>query len=191
MAVTFYVGSAGHESFEIDVPDPGHGRLVVRRLDHRFGSAAKGAHDAGEYAGAALAELLGAVTGLATGTVDDGRVVVRSSVGRSLVVARDEAAALLPQLQKALALSVGGEDRYERVWTDQYPGRLEPLCVDCHEGGLGTGPDAVSASCDEYGHQPFGTVSGTSWRTAQARHAREAILRRGRGASPDAASTLW
>ena len=107
MAVTFYVGSAGHESFEIDVPDPGHGRLVVRRLDHRFGSAAKGAHDAGEYAGAALAELLGAVTGLATGTVDDGRVVVRSSVGRSLVVARDEAAALLPQLQKAVALSVG------------------------------------------------------------------------------------
>lgn len=182
MAVTFYVGPAGLEVFEIDVPDPGHGRVAVRRLNHRFDRTAAGAHEAGEYAGAAMADLLDVVTGLATGTANGDQAVARSSMGRSLVVARDEAPALLRQLQKAVALAMGGEDRYERVWVDDHVGGLETLCVDCRGGALAVGSDAVSAFCDEYGHHPFGVVSDTSWQVARERHVRNALLLRGRDA---------
>lgn len=182
MAVTFYVGPAGLEVFEIDVPDPGHGRVAVRRLNHRFDRTAAGAHEAGEYAGAAMADLLDVVAGLATGTVNGDQAVARSSMGRSLVVARDEAPALLRQLQKAVALAMGGEDRYERVWVDDHVGGLETLCVDCRGGALAVGSDAVSAFCDEYGHHPFGVVSDTSWQVARERHVRNALLLRGRDA---------
>lgn len=100
-----------------------------------------------------MADLLDVVTGLATGTAN-GDQVARSSMGRALVVARDEAPALLRQLQKAVALAIC-EDRYERAWSMITSAAWNRFAWTV-EGALAVGSDAVSAFCDEYGHHPFG-----------------------------------
>jgi len=158
MGSIWYPGrGTGSEWAELDVSDPGYGYLHVRRLDDRFAHLQEPhTGDPGEYAGVRMGALLDAVTTLALGS-GESYVRVRPTRGQPLVIADDEAVGLLPFLQRAVALAIGGTDRFERVWPDD-DAPVEPLCVHCNQGSPYHQAVTISAWCNEYGHHPFGTT---------------------------------
>lgn len=73
-------------------------------------------------------------------------------------------------------LAMSGEDRYQRVWPDDPQAAQEPLCVHCNQGADYPDMVTISAWCNDYGHDPFGTSHATSWQAATEHH-RAALLR--------------
>lgn len=172
MGMMWYPGPRGREWAEIDVSDPGYGYLRFGRLDDRFAHLNGLSDDRGLYAGPQLAALLDAVTQLALGAATERQVTVRASHGRPVTIAADEAAELLPQLQRAVALAMAGQDRFERIWVEDDV-QDEPLCVNCNQGSPYSYAVTISAWCSEYGHTPFAANPGTSWAKATQDHDRQ------------------
>lgn len=182
MGITWYPKTpdtpAGAEWAELDVPDPGYGRLLLRRVDGRHDDP-RGFNDQhGEFAGVQLAALLEQVTALALSQGDPWDTVrVGASRGRAVVIERAEAVALLPHLHAAVVLATAGSDRYERVWPWHSETNHEPLCVHCNQGSDYSSAVTISPWCSEHGHDPFGEPSSTSWAEADERHRRREQLR--------------
>jgi hypothetical protein len=149
---------------QVDVSDPGYGRLTCQRLDDRFAELEELDREISTFAGERLAALLDAVTQLALSTPDVPHISIRASRGRPLLIARDEAPKLLPNMQQAVALAVGGEDRFERVWMDPDAPAPGQLCATCNHGCSSSIDVTHSSWCDQYGHTPFGQPSGVAWR---------------------------
>ncbi|WP_160005797.1 hypothetical protein [Nocardioides sp. AX2bis] len=147
---------------EIHVEDPGHGVVLVGS-DQPTPDGTHIVAVRGSQLGAALAS----VTALALS--DDPASARVSGFGS---ITRSEARQLLPALQAAVMLAVGGTDRAERVRPledDAAP--LEPVCVTCGEGSQYTPTmDSTNPRCAEYGHHPFGEYDGLRWDAALCLH---------------------
>ncbi|HEY3546506.1 MAG TPA: hypothetical protein VGK17_10485 [Propionicimonas sp.] len=176
MAITFYAGGrADSPTFEIDVSDPGYGRLSIRRLDDRYpdDDGNRWGDDWPLFAGPELGHLLKMVLNLAAGAeaISNG-VAVRGTTGRRFIFGVDEAPTLLPALTRAVILATSGQDRYERVVPDDAIGQ-PPTCVHCGEGaGDSVDASTISGWCLEHGHTPFGTRPFVSWEQARQDYAR-------------------
>lgn len=151
MAVTYYAGPDGHGQIELAVDDPGHGYLHARLRD---GTSA----DMTLVAGARVAEMLADIT---TGVLGNETTAWVGGLGLLTV---EQCRALLPAAQKAIALAVGGTDRYERVYTVlEARGDLPALCVDCNQGSDFAEKVTISSQCIEFGHHPFGVGPDARW----------------------------
>lgn len=161
--------STGRMWAELSVDDPGHGRLIIRRLDDRYDND-EPFDEYGTYAGPQLADLLRVVTELALGLDDRPTVRLPASRGLAIIIEGSDAAGLLPILQQAIVLATAGEDRYVRTWPDDPQISLEPLCVHCNQGSDTSHTVTISAWCSDYGHTPYGVSAHLDWTQAERRH---------------------
>lgn len=177
--MTFYPGAdRDNPTFEVDVSDPGYGRLHIRRLDDRYPVDA-GREPWGTFTGAGMWSLLQAVTALAAGRSGQSALRISGASGAPLIVTRDEAQHLLGALTEAVVLAIAGSERYERVVQaadEQDLSPAEPLCVKCNEGSPYSHAVTISSWCSEYGHSPFGVQEGVSWSRAAADYERQRRL---------------
>jgi hypothetical protein len=154
---TYFYG----DDLNIGVPNPGCGELQL----------AADSHDperpwertlVGEQVGRFLTQL----TALAlTGQCPEPRTGL---LPRDMT--RDQAAVMLPKAQEAVVLAVAATERTERVFPGWVESPAAPICVNCSEGSVYAGYEAVSAWCTRYGHSPFGWPTGTTWQQALDRH---------------------
>lgn len=91
----------------LEITVPGPGRVCMRRLDMRFHDLAEKLifydfDTAGEYQGSQLDDALQLVTSLADGTRNRHHAVLAATTGQSVIIGFDEAAELLPHLQRAI-----------------------------------------------------------------------------------------
>lgn len=155
-------GRAADPWMEIAVPSPGYGEIQCTRLDDRFVAFEDPRRgNAAEFVGERIGALLDALTQLALGTAGADHISIRASRGMPLLVARDEAAELLPTMQKAVALAIGGADRFERVWVESDSPTPGQLCAKCNQGSPYSTEVTHSDWCEQYGHTPFGELSGS------------------------------
>lgn len=156
--------AAGGPGVEIDVDDPGHGRLSIHYTDQDL------EHWGRDLAGPELGRLLDGVTALALGqdpTDLSGRAWPRWLTGPDL------AGRLLRPLQMAVLLAAAGTDRCERVVSRPEDAPADPLCVNCHQGSVYHQEVVLSERCAEYGHTPFGHQRHHTWDTAAEQHERD------------------
>ena len=144
----FYAGAPEHEWAEIAVDDPGHGYLVITRLDDVTAPASS------TFAGQRLGDLLDRVTAAAT-DLDAAIATLKPNSGPTLHVGRAEAVELLPGLIRAVALAIGGTGRYDRIWAEDSEPDAPPLCVYCNQGSPYHQVVTISEHCSESGHTPF------------------------------------
>lgn len=143
--------SAMRAPFEVAVPRPGHGELVV--LAHRASETTEET-----LRGPDIGSTLHALTQLALSD-EAGDATIRC-LGH---IHRDEARSFLPAFQRATVLAGSGAARYERlmaVHPSEAP--LEPLCAHCGQEGSSAGAPTLEV-CAALGHAPFGAHSALSW----------------------------
>lgn len=150
---------------ELYVNNPGYGEIIVTAPTAPFegGKALVDEEWRRELYGPKIGQFLTWVTGRALGVEPD-----RSDL--PTFITDQVARTLLPDLQKAALLALGGTDRYDRTFPDdddQHP----PLCAVCNLGTYFTPGAMPSPWCEQYGHRPFGTPT-RRWDDAQRSHAR-------------------
>ncbi len=98
-------------SIEVTVDDPGCGRLAYQSFDspNSMGPVV-------EFTGSWLGALLDDVTKLALRPDGGSAVYASTSDCHSVRITREQARELLPVLQHAVALAIGGTERYDRIW---------------------------------------------------------------------------
>lgn len=147
----------------LDVPNPGYGEIFIAADRNPFQGEPLVAEDwtdtlVGPEIGVFVAKI---TTRAFEPDTDDSATDLPSFV--TPAAARQ----LLPALIRAVALAVGGTDRFERTFHDESEPPDNPLCERC---GLGTyfTPGALpSKYCEEYGHQPYGYGGNVTWDRAQ------------------------
>jgi hypothetical protein len=150
MSMTFYAVDDEGGEIEVAVDDPGHGYVHVRVI----GGVLDGDT---QVSGSRMAEMLSDVTAAA---LDGESPAWVRGIGR---LSGAQCRALLPQLQKAIALAIVGTDRYERVFVNEEHGPLPQLCASCGEGSGFTDQVTISSRCVEFGHRPFGVGPDARW----------------------------
>ena len=149
MSMLFYAGPADQEWAEIAVDDPGHGYLVITRLE------ADTAAVSSVFAGERLGTLVDRVAAAANTAGDHAPSTHRPTSGPVVTLTRAEAVELLPALVRALALAVAGTDRFQRIWTEYADPDPAALCVYCNQGSPYDQTVTISEFCAEHGHTPF------------------------------------
>lgn len=135
--------------FEVAVDDPGYGYVY----------ACGYGWDWRRIGGGDLGRFLEAVTALALGLPPQGR-------GLPPEMTREDAAEVLPSLQRAVLLAGAGTDRFDIITGSE--DAVEQLCVYCDEGTDYTRPGRDSTWCEEHGHAPFGARwDGRRWKFAE------------------------
>lgn len=145
MSMSFYPTP----EFEFSVDGPGYGYVYV--CGYGWDWRRIGGPDLGRF--------LAAVTELALGVAQAGVVLPPE-------MRQDDAAAVLPALQRAVLLAAAGTDRFDILTgAGDAPGQL---CVYCDEGTDYTRPGRVSTWCEEHGHAPFGARwDGQRWKASR------------------------
>lgn len=128
MSMLFYAGAAEHEWAEIAVDDPGHGYLVITRLEADTVAASS------VFAGERLGDLVDRVTSVVIDPDASASTSVPPTSGATLRVSRAEAVELIPPLVRAVALAMADTDRYDRIWAEHAEADPPALCVYCNQG---------------------------------------------------------
>ncbi|MEV6928432.1 hypothetical protein AB0M46_28645 [Dactylosporangium sp. NPDC051485] len=160
------------DGFELYVDNPGHGELfVVAATEPWNGDPLVHQEWRLDLYGSELGEFLARVTDRALDTDQawPGRVRLPAFITSAV------AATLLPALQRATMLAIGGSDRYERTFPETDEAPAGPLCVRCN---LGTPypPGALPSTwCEQHGHRAYGVRPGR-WDLAQELHGHDLAM---------------
>lgn len=150
MGMVFY---ALDDRVQMFVDNPGYGEIIVR------GFADDG--DTLSRTGAQLGQLVEMTTQRAFGVEPEARPVLPAAITAV------QAAELLPSVQRAVLLAAAGTDRYGRTDGEAGQAPADVLCVDCAQGSDFHHAVTISERRSEYGHTPFGYLTGTTWEQAQ------------------------
>ncbi|WP_432976763.1 hypothetical protein [Dactylosporangium sp. CA-233914] len=152
--------------FELYVDNPGYGELFVVASTEPFPGEPL-VHEEWQFDlyGTDLGQFLAQIIdrALDTDPVRPGGIRLPTFITGAV------AAVLLPALQRATILAIGGSDRYERTFPDTDEAPAGPLCVRCN---LGTGysPGALPSTwCEQHGHRAYG-VRSRRWELARRAH---------------------
>lgn len=165
MGTTWYP----NDDVEIDVADPGSGRIGVHRVEDRDPQAKLTERI---LAGHEIGQTLRALTAAATA---DASSAGRHDVDGLWPMTSGQARDLLPSFQMAVLVAAAGSDRAERIYDPPDPDEpRRPICDNCDEGRRDSAASPhPNPWCERYGHSPFGEPASNkgAWERAQRRYA--------------------
>lgn len=149
---------------ELHVENPGYGELIILARPNPYQAKALVAVGwSCKFHGPELGDLLTLVTCKALGTTPAAPLGTRTTLPPFFT--QPVAVAILPSLQRAVALAIGGTDRFDRTYTDPEDSPHAPLCARCNLGTFYTPGALPSDWCEQHGHQPYGMATNR-WATA-------------------------